>query len=94
MVNKLNANDFEKEVLASGETQRDIGLLFVIVSLMLLGIALFSTLIHIKNTKIIWVFGGVVLFAGCYFAYSADGTPMTVTSCRGAVVNATMLVTA
>ena len=65
--------DFEKSVLDSGGAQRDIGLLFVIVALMLWGIALFSTLIHIKNTKIIWVLGAVILFAGVYFAYSADG---------------------
>jgi signal transduction histidine kinase len=38
-----------------------------------LGIALFSTLIHIKHSKIIWLFGLLVLFAGLYFAYSADG---------------------
>ena len=65
--------DFEKGILDSGEAQRDIGLLFVIVSLMLLGIALFATLIHIKNTGIIWMLGVVVSFAGIYFAYSADG---------------------
>ena len=65
--------EFEKGILDSGGTQRDIGLLFVIVSLMLLGIASFSTLIHIKNTKIVWMLGSVTLFAGIYFAYSADG---------------------
>ena len=65
--------EFEKGVLDSGETQRSIGLLFAIVSAMLLGIALFSTLIHIRNTKIIWVLGILILFAGAYFVYSADG---------------------
>ena len=65
--------EFEKGILDSGGVQRDIGLLFVIVSLMLLGIALFSTLIHVKNTKIIWILGLMILFAGIYFAYSADG---------------------
>ena len=65
--------DFEMEVLDSGATQRNVGLLFVIVSLMLLGTALFSTLIHIKNAKVIWVLGIMILFAGVYFAYSADG---------------------
>ena len=65
--------DFEKETLESGETQRDIGLLFVMVAIMILGIALFSTLIHIKNSKIIWVLGVMILFAGIYFAYSAPG---------------------
>ena len=65
--------DFEKEALNSGDMQRNTGLLLIIVSMMFLGIALFSTLIHIKNTKIIWILGGAALFAGIYFAYSADG---------------------
>ncbi len=65
--------EFEKEVLESGKNQRDIGLLFAIISLIVLGTALFSTLIHIKNSKIIWLFGIVILFAGTYLLYSADG---------------------
>ena len=65
--------DFEKDILESGETQRYIGILFVLVSLVFLGTALFSSLIHIKNSKIIWLLGILVLFAGVYVAYSADG---------------------
>ena len=65
--------EFEKEALDRGNTQRDIGMLFAIVSLVILGTALFSTLIHIKNTKIIWLLGSVILFAGTYLSYSADG---------------------
>ena len=65
--------DFEKSVLESGETQRQLGILFIVVSILLLGIALFSSLIHIKNNKIIWVIGIVILFAGTYLSYSADG---------------------
>lgn len=65
--------DFEKDVLERGDSQRDIGLLFVIVSLLFLGTALFSTLIHVKNSKIIWVLGIVILFAGVYISYSAEG---------------------
>ena len=65
--------EFEKGVLESGKTQRDIGLLFAIVSLIVLGTALFSTLIHIKNSKSLWLFGIVILFAGTYLSYSADG---------------------
>ena len=67
-----NGIDFEKEVLERGETQRDTGLFFMIMSLMLLGSALFSTLIHIKNSKTLWVFGIVTLFAGTYFTYSTE----------------------
>ena len=65
--------DFEKGVLESGETQRYVGILFIIVALVFLGTALFSTLIHIKNSKIIWLIGALVMFAGVYFTYSSDG---------------------
>ena len=64
---------FEKGVLSSGEPQRNAGMLLMLVSVVFLGIALFSTLIHIKNTKVIWLLGLVVLFAGSYLAYSAEG---------------------
>ena len=65
--------EFEKEMLNSGATERNIGLMLVIVSVMLLGIALFSGLIHVQNSKIIWLLGSLVLFAGIYFAYNAAG---------------------
>ena len=65
--------DFEKGVLESGEAQRSTGLFFVLVALVLIGIALFSTLIHIKNSKFLWILGVVIMFAGLYFAYSASG---------------------
>ena len=65
--------EFEKGVLEGGKNQRNIGLLFAIVSLIVLGTALFSTLIHIKNSKILWLFGIAIFFAGTYLSYSADG---------------------
>ncbi len=65
--------DFEKEVMNSGETQRNAGMLLMLVSLVFLGIALFSSLIHIKSNRLIWLIGLVVLFAGAYIVYSADG---------------------
>ena len=65
--------EFEKGVLDSGATERNVGLLFIICSFILLGIALFSSLTHVKNNVIIWLTGLVALFAGLHFAYSADG---------------------
>ena len=65
--------EFEKNVLNSGEPQRNVGMLLMLVSLVFLGIALFSSLIHIKSNRIIWLLGAVVLFAGSYIAYSSDG---------------------
>ena len=65
--------DFEREILNSGDSQRDMGLFFMIISLALLGIALFSTLIHIKNSNLLWLLGLVILFSGTYLTYSAKG---------------------
>ena len=65
--------EFEKGILDSGATERNVGIMFVMASIMLLGIALFSSLIHVKNSKIIWLLGGFVLFAGFYFSYNAAG---------------------
>ena len=65
--------EFEKGALESGKNQRYIGLLFAIISLVVLGTALFSTLIHINNSKVIWLFGVVIFFAGAYLSYSAEG---------------------
>jgi hypothetical protein len=65
--------EFEKGALESGKNQRYIGLLFAIISLVVLGTALFSTLIHINNSKVIWLFGIVIFFAGAYLSYSAEG---------------------
>ena len=65
--------EFEKDVLDSGASQRNVGLAIIIASVMFLGTALFSSLIHIKNSKIIWLLGLVILFAGLYFTYSSFG---------------------
>ena len=65
--------DFEKGILESGEMQRNTGLFFLIVSVLFLGSALFSSLIHIKKSKLIWVSGAVVFFAGLYLIYSSKG---------------------
>ena len=61
---------FEKEILNNSESQRNAGKLLILVSIIFIGIALFSSLIHIKNSKIVWVLGALILFAGIYFAYS------------------------
>ena len=63
----------EKEVLQVGATQRNLGLAFIIASVMFLGTAVFSSLIHVKNSKFIWLWGLVILFAGVYFIYSSFG---------------------
>jgi hypothetical protein len=80
--------EFEKGVLSSGESQRNAGMLLMLASIVFLGIALFSSLIHIKISRLIWFFGLVALFAGAYFAYSAKGVSFWSES---VVFNTTML---
>lgn len=80
--------DFEKEVLIKGEAQRNAGLTLILVAIVFLGIALFSSLIHIKSNRLIWLFGLDVLFAGTYFIYSADGISFWMES---VVTNTTVL---
>ena len=65
--------EFERGVMEIGQTERNLGLFFVIVSLVLLGSALFSTLLHLPNHKIVWLLGLTVLFAGVYMIYSDAG---------------------
>ena len=65
--------EFENGVSNNGESQRTLGMLFMLVSILFLGIALFSTLIHLKSSKSVWLIGLAVLFAGLYFYYRADG---------------------
>ena len=65
--------DFERDVLAAGQIQRNIGLFFVIVAFVLLGSALFAALLHRPNSGLIWLLGATILFAGIYLAFSASG---------------------
>ena len=65
--------DFEREILESGQTQRNAGLFFIIVSFVLVGSALFSALLHIPNNKVIWLLGLTIFSAGIYLLYSVNG---------------------
>ena len=65
--------DFERDAMKDGLAQRNTGLLFLIVSLILLGSALFSALLHIPNSRIIWLLGATILSAASYLVYSASG---------------------
>ena len=65
--------DFERGIMARGNTEREIGLFFVIVAFVLLGSALFSALLHLPAHKTIWLLGFAVLSAGIYMTYSDAG---------------------
>ena len=65
--------EFQNGIVDEGARQRNLGLLFAVASVMFLGTALFSSLIHVKNSKRIWLLGLIILFAGLYLAYDSFG---------------------
>ena len=65
--------DFENSVSDRGNSQRTVGMILILIAIVFLGIALFSTLIHVKSNNLIWLIGLMVFFAGLYFSYGAEG---------------------
>lgn len=61
----------ENIMLPKGDPQRNVGLLILIVSLIILGIAVFSTIIRVKRSKEMWLIGLMSLFAGGYLLFDA-----------------------
>ena len=70
------ASLLEKQMLEKGEQERTVGLVIAISSVIVLGIAAFSTIIHIKYSKEIWLIGLVTFFAGGYFLFDAFAVSM------------------
>ena len=52
----------ESIMLERGEVQRNVGFVILILSLFILGIAAFSTVIHVKKHKEMWLVGMMSLF--------------------------------
>lgn len=63
--------DVEKDLADRGSMERTIGLVIAISSLIIIGIAAFSTVIHIRFAKEMWLIGLMSLFAGGYFIFDA-----------------------
>ena len=62
---------FESMMLDEGESERTVGSIILIISAFILGIAVFSSIIHIQYSKTLWLIGLMSLFAGGYFMFSA-----------------------
>ena len=59
--------------LEEDEHNRNIGLIIVLTSIIILGIAFFSAIINIPYTKEIWLIGLMSFFAGTYFLFDTFG---------------------
>ena len=74
LLENLSAADYvehESLMLEKGNSQRNVGLMILISSLIILGIAAFSTIIHIKKSKEMWLMGLMSLSAGGYLLFDA-----------------------
>ena len=61
----------EQMMLEKGESERTVGSLILIVSVVILGIAVFSSIIHLKYVHELWLMGLMSSFAGGYFLFDA-----------------------
>lgn len=61
----------EKMMLEKGESERAVGTLILIIATVILGIAAFSSIIHIKYSRAMWLIGLMSFFAGGYFMFDA-----------------------
>ena len=62
---------FEKEMENQGKPERILGLIFTLSAFSTLGIALFSSLLHIRQSRSFWQLGLVSFSGGGYFVLSA-----------------------
>lgn len=61
----------EKAMLEEGNTERRVGVVIIIAAIIMLGIAVFSTFIHIRYSAELWLMGFMSFFAGGYFLFDA-----------------------
>ena len=61
----------ESEMLEQGKPQRNVGFAILVTSLIILGISTFSTIIHVKKFKEMWLIGLMSLSAGGYLLFDA-----------------------
>ena len=65
---------FERMMAEDTEGLKIMGYCITLVAIIIIGIALFSTLIRLDVSKIIWFAGLTILFAGVYFIAEASNT--------------------
>lgn len=61
-----NGTVFEHRMLKEGSIQRNAGLVIMIVSFIMLGVAIFSSIIRVPHSIMLWLFGLMLLSAGGY----------------------------
>lgn len=60
-------NSFENSMAKEGEPARIVGFAILVVGLLVLGVAIFSAMLRMRESHAIWVIGVILLLAGGYF---------------------------
>ncbi|MGN0813750.1 MAG: sensor histidine kinase [Candidatus Coproplasma sp.] len=63
--------NFENKMLNEGNFERSVGFALIIVGFMLLGVALYAALLHLKQGSVIMHYGLITVFAGLYLIFSS-----------------------
>ncbi len=64
-------DDFEFLLSKQAEHMRIVGYMIIFSAMIILGIALFASLLHTSQSRILWIVGATILFAGCYFVVNS-----------------------
>ena len=72
-LNTYGGTDFERDMLNKGSVCRIWGIALILFAFMLLGTAIFSTLIHVNGSKSLCLVGLGIFFSGIYFMFKAHG---------------------
>ena len=72
-LNTYGGTDFERDMLKRGNAHRICGAVLILFAFMILGTAIFASLIHIKGHQNLWFVGLSISFAGIYFLFKAHG---------------------
>ena len=66
-----SGDDFEFMLSKQSENLRMAGYIVIFTAVVLLGIALFSQLLHMNQSKVMWIVGAMILSAGCFLVVSS-----------------------
>ena len=72
-LNTYGGTDFERDMLNRGSAHRIWGIALILFAFMLLGTAIFSSLIRVKGNGNLWIVGLGIFCAGIYYLFKAHG---------------------
>ncbi|MGN0648827.1 MAG: sensor histidine kinase [Oscillospiraceae bacterium] len=61
-----NSAAFDEPMLRQGAIPRMVGITIMVFSFIMLGVAIFSSILNVPYSRILWIFGFMILFAGIF----------------------------